>query len=238
MFDLIDRILIARRIGDDDWTLSSRRVDGQPGARVIYFLPWNTSYRLARHAGFLPLPFLAAYEAPPSIVSSDPKLCVAAVNRLADDAVELVRANGLKGSDVLVVGLSVGTYPATYLANRLGARLCSVTSADRGDLMIWQSPAAWRVKQRALARGYCLLDYARALRGYNPIENLKGLASGSTFMIGVRDLLVPLPRSQKLVDAARSALPRVDVITTEAGHVRTLGLSAAVQRKMFTEAFG
>jgi len=238
MFELIDHFLISRRVPDDDWTLVGRRIDGDPEARVIYFLPWNTPYLVARHAGFLPLPFLAAYEMPPAIVSSDPSASVAAMRRMVDDAASLLDARRLTGRDLLIVGLSVGTYPATYLANALGARLCSVASADRGDLMIWQSPAAVRVKERAIAKGYRLLDFARTLRGYNPVDNMRGLARSSTFVVGMRDSLVPVPRTRRLVEHGRFALNSARFMILDAGHVRTLRLSAAVQRSMHASLTG
>jgi hypothetical protein len=238
MFELIDHFLISRRVPDDDWTLVGRRIDGNPDARVIYFLPWNTPYLVARHAGFLPLPFLAAYEMPPAIVSSEPSASVAVMQRMVDDAASLVAARRLAGRDVLIVGLSVGTYPATYLANALGARLCSVASADRGDLMIWQSPAAIRVKERAMAKGYRLVDFARTLRGYNPVDNMRGLSRSSTFVVGMRDSLVPVPRTKRLIEYGRFALNSARFMILDAGHVRTLRLSAAVQRSMHASLTG
>src|SRR5262245_61843597 len=148
MLDLLDLLLLRRGIPADDRTLAFRRIDGDPQARVIYFLPWNTPYAIARQLGFTPLPFLAAYEMPPALVSSDPELSVQAMAAMIDDAGRLLEDKGIRPQDALLVGLSVGTFAATFLANRIGARLCAVAPSDRADMMIWTSPAARIVKRR------------------------------------------------------------------------------------------
>ena len=158
----------------DDRTLAFRRIDGNPASNVIYFLPWFTPFWFARRAGFAPLDFLAAYEMPPAIVSSEPAFCVQAMRGLVQDAERLLQKRKIKPEDAVIVGLSVGTYPATYLANRIGARLCSVASADRADLAIWESPATRVVKRRALKKGFRLAHYSEFLQGSHPAQNLQG----------------------------------------------------------------
>jgi len=72
---------------------------------------------------------------------------------LVDDAETLLARCGVFAANALIIGLSVGTFPATYLANRIGARLCAVGAADRADLMLWQSPAARLIKRRCQQHG-------------------------------------------------------------------------------------
>src|SRR4051812_34905206 len=103
MLDLLDLLLLRRGVPADDRTLAFRRIDGDPQSRVIYFLPWNTPYSLARQAGFMPLPFLAAYESPPAFVSSDPELCVQAMVGMVADAEALLAEKGVAPADALVV---------------------------------------------------------------------------------------------------------------------------------------
>jgi pimeloyl-ACP methyl ester carboxylesterase len=164
MFDLLDLWLLRRGIPTDDSTLTFRRVDGNPRSSVIYFLPWHTPFRVARHIGLIRLDYLACYEMPPAIVSSRPELSVEALHRVAADAEALLAAQQVRGSAAILIGLSAGTYPATYLANRIGARLCAVAPSDRADRMIWESPATRLIKRRALMSGVNYWHYARAMR--------------------------------------------------------------------------
>src|SRR5215475_341442 len=156
MLDLVDLLLVRRGIAQDDCSLAFRRVDGNLKSKVVYFLPLQTSFAVARQAGFLPLDFLAAYEMPNAIASSEPDLCLQAMLALTNDAQQLLSGNQVAAHDAVIVGLSAGSYPATYLANRIGARLCSVASADRVDLLIWESPAARTIRRRAAQKGYAV----------------------------------------------------------------------------------
>jgi len=232
MFDLLDLYLLRRAVPADDQTLRFRRIDGQAIANVIYFLPWHTPFALARQAGFMPLDFLACYEMPPAIVSSRPELCARAMRGLVDDAQRCLLAARIPAKDAVIVGLSVGSFPATYLANRIGARLCSVASADRADLTIWQSRATRIIKSRAVAKGLRLAHYSRALIGAHPAQNLAAIAKESIFIIGRRDPFIPPLRSAGLLQAIAALAPGAQVITLDAGHFRTMMLSGRYQRAM------
>ncbi len=232
MLDLLDLILLRRGVPSDDRTLTFRRIDGNPQSRVIYFLPWNTPFSLARQAGFAPLDFLAAYEMPPAIVSSEPELCVQAMLGLVADAEAVLAQNGVAPADAVIVGLSVGSFAATYLANRIGARLCAVAPADRADFMLWQSPAARIVKRRALQKGYQLAHYSKAMFGYHPAHNLAGVAADSVFVLGRRDPFVPPRRRTAFVRAIEAHVANAQVVKLEAGHFRTLMYSGRHQLAM------
>src|SRR5262245_61726739 len=119
MLDLLDLVLLKRGLPSDDRTLAFRRIDGGGTANVIYFLPWHTPFSVCRQAGFTPLDFLACYEMPCAIVSSDPELGVKAMCRLVADAEAVLASRGVTPKKTLIVGLSVGCYPAIYLANRI-----------------------------------------------------------------------------------------------------------------------
>jgi pimeloyl-ACP methyl ester carboxylesterase len=232
MFDLFDLLLLRRGTPADDRTLRFRRIDGSATAKVIYFLPWHTRFVFARQAGFAPLDFLACYEMPLAIVSSVPELCVQAMQGLVADAECLLQDRTIRGKDAVIVGLSVGTYPATYLANRIGARLCSVASADRADLAIWESPATRMVKHRAIQKGLQLSDYSMALDGTHPAQNLKGIARNSIFVIGQRDPFIPARRNAGLLQAIEKQVRSALVIKLDGGHFKALRASGQYQREM------
>ena len=232
MLDLLDLLLLKRGLPGDDRTLSFRRIDGDANAKVIYFLPWHTPLSVCRQAGFTPLEFLACYEMPRAIVSSDPELGVKAMRLLVADAETLLAARGLAPQNTLIVGLSVGTYPAIYLANRIGARLCAVAAADRGDLMLWQSPAARIVKRRAIQRGVRLWQFSQAMLGCHPVQNLAGIGRNSLFVVGERDPFIPPRRRAALLQAIDRHTPGTRVATVPGGHVKTLMASAHYQQAM------
>ena len=232
MLDLVDRFLLNSSKPSDDQSLTFRRINGRPSSSVIYFLPWCTSFRLAYHVGLIPLDYLACYEMPPAIVSSQPDLCVQAMLSLIADAEQLLMAHEVRGADAVIVGLSVGTFPATYLANRIGARLCSVASVDRADLAVWLSPATRIVKERAVQKGLALSDYSRALEGYHPGQNLARLAPNSVFVVGQRDPYVPPCRKDGLLQAIQDHARSAQVIELNKGHFATLTVSAGYQRAM------
>jgi pimeloyl-ACP methyl ester carboxylesterase len=232
MLDLLDYWLLRRGICSDDRTLTFHRVDGNPSSKVVYFLPWNTPYFVARHIGLTPLEFLACYEMPPASVSSVPELSVAAMCGLVEDAMALLADRCIDGRDALIIGLSLGSYPATVLANRIGARLCAVAAADRADLMMWESPAARPIKQRAVLRGLHLRHYAKIMRGWHPAHNLGGISPDSVFVMGERDPFIPPRRSAGLLEAINRCAPKARVFKLAAGHVKTMVASARYQCAM------
>ncbi len=179
-------------------------------------------YRLALASRCVPKSFLACYEMPRAIVSSEPELCIRAVHAVIDDAVRVVARTRLEPSQVLVVGLSIGNAVATALANRIGARLCSVASADRGDLTLWESPASAQVKALAITKGYRLADFTRVMHGLHTVENLTNLAPGSRFVFGLKDEVIPEPRREGLIAAVRRDLPAAEISFVDAGHFATM----------------
>jgi pimeloyl-ACP methyl ester carboxylesterase len=158
---------------------------------------------------------------PLAIVSSEPALCVQAMRGMVDDAERLLGDRGIAGKDTLVVGLSVGTYPATYLANRIGARLCSAASADRADLACGTVQPRASSSNAPCKKVLRLEHYAEALDGTHPAQNLAGIAENSVFVVGQRDPFIPPPCHSGLLAAVESCAPSAQVVTLNAGHFRT-----------------
>jgi pimeloyl-ACP methyl ester carboxylesterase len=222
MLNGIGHALLRGGLVGDDMSTEFRRIEGNPRSRIVCFLPWCMPYRLAKTVGLLPRDYLVCYEMPGAIVSSEPDLCIRALRLLADDALLVVERARLRSDQVLVVGLSIGNGAATYFANSIGARLCSIASADRGDLTLWESPASRHIKERAEDKGYRLEDFTEAIRGYHSIDNLSNLAVGSRFIIGTRDEFVPEPRRNGLIAAVRRELPHSKITFLEENHIGTM----------------
>ncbi len=160
----------------DDGSMAFHRADGNPHSRVICFLPWRMPYRLAGVVGLVPKDYLACYEMPSAIVSSEPTHCLKALLSVANNAEALAKRSGHAPQSLTIIGLSIGNAAATYVANLMGAKLISIASADRGDLTLWESPASRHVKKRALEKGYRLKDFSEALEGFHASENISNLA--------------------------------------------------------------
>lgn len=218
--DTLDYLLLKRPIHLDDQSMSFERAVSRVSSSIICFLPWRVPLPLARSFGLIPSSFLACYELPNALVGSVPERCVEALMVLVGDALGLL--NRYKIERPVIVGLSAGTAPATILADLTGGRLCSVGSADRGDLMLWESPAAVEIKARAIARGYTLRDYYERFDGLNPIDNLRNIRRDSIFAVSNQDPFIPAPRTQALVDRVRKQVPSASIVRSSGGHVRTL----------------
>lgn len=220
----------------DDTSTEFRRIDGDPAGTTVCCLPWRMPYKLACAAGLVPRHrLLACYEMPPAIVSSEPELCIRALNGVVDDAIRVMWRAGLSPEDALVIGLSIGNAAATVLANRTGARLYSIASADRGDLTLWESPASRLIKDRAELKGYSLSDFTQALSGHHTVENLENLGPGSRFIFGLRDEFIPEPRRNGLIEAVGRTLPAAEITYVDAGHIGTM--METVRRGLISEPF-
>jgi hypothetical protein len=218
---VLDALLLGAGKDGDDLCLKYRRVLGNPRSNVICYLPWKTPYELAQKLGLVPRDFMACYEMPSAIVSSEPHLCKVAMQRLVGDAMHLTSKNGHQ-KPLTVIGLSMGSAPATVLANMLGARLYSMASADHGPLMLWESPASAGIRERASAKGYTVDSFTETMAGTNPIENLENIDRRSVFMFGNSDLYVPEARRQALHDALEKHHPHIERRVLNRGHVLTM----------------
>jgi pimeloyl-ACP methyl ester carboxylesterase len=233
LYSLGQGLLLERSVGDDTST-EFVRIDGDQHATTIVCLPWQMPYRLAVGTRLVPRPFLACYEMPRAIVSSEPELCIRSLDGVVRDARDLIARARLNPRDMLVVGLSIGNGAATMLANSIGARLCSIASADRGDLTLWESPAARHIRERAETKGYRLGDFTRALAGWHTIDNLADLGSGSRFVVGSKDEFLPRPRREGLVAAVHRVLPDADVSYFDSSHIGTM--MEAMRRRVYDPA--
>lgn len=218
---MLDNVLLSMSQDGDDCDLSFERHDGDPASHILCFLPWKTPLALAQKFQLVPSNYLACFVLPNAIVSSEPDLCKTAMHRLISDALDLV-AKAKVSSRAVIVGLSMGSAPATAVANILQAELFSVASADRGECILWESPACQEIRLRAERKGHRLDDFAAALQGLNPVDNFDHITSTSRFFIGKKDEYVPEPRRLALIQALESRVPHCARHTIGRGHVLTM----------------
>lgn len=218
---MLDALLLGAGKDGDDLCLNYRRILGNPRSNVVCYLPWKTPFELAQKLGLVPRDFLACYEMPQAIVSSEPHLCKVAMQRLVGDAVHLT-SKAAHQKPLTVVGLSMGSAPATVLANMTRARLYSFASADDGPRMLWESPASAVIRERASAKGYTVACFSEAMAGMSPVENLENIDRRSVFLFGSSDLYVPEARHRALYEALEKDHPNIERRVLKRGHVLTM----------------
>jgi hypothetical protein len=101
-----DGDLRERSAGDE--STAFQRIEGDPGSSTIVFLPWCMPYRLAMARRIVPENYLACYEMPRAIVSSEPEMCIRALHAVVDDATRSFDRSHLTPDQLQVVGLSIG----------------------------------------------------------------------------------------------------------------------------------
>lgn len=199
---------------------SFRRAVRSLRKRMVCFLPYGVSRSFAANTGLVPPGCSHAVELPDAMLSANPRCCAEAIRAVAEAAIEDLLRHGPKLP--LIIGQSLGSVPAAIVANALQTRLLAIASADYGHRMIWESAAALPTRVAASALGVERRQFARALRGLNPIENLSGLSSGSCFVNGDRDYYVPAARWRALHLAVRKLRPEIKCLVLPAGHISTL----------------
>lgn len=208
--------------------LSFRRIDGDRTAEAIYFLPWRTSFELAMQFGLLALQrWRACYELPPAIVSAEPAQCAEAIEAITRDVARLAAEDG---PPKLLIGFSMGSVPATVLAAQFHARLWSIASADRGELMIWQSPKVREVRREAERKGYRMEDFASALARFNPVACVPAIDPASFFASGRFDRTIPAARRRALLQCAAARVRTKNIHRLPLGHRGVIVYSRWLQR--------
>src|SRR3954465_4590849 len=155
-----------------------QRVDGGAPRGPIYFLPWNMDFKSACRLGLVVgSNWQACYRLPDTMVDPEPARCSSCIEAIVQDVQRLAERNGRPS---LLIGFSLGSVPATLMAGRFGSTVWSFASADRGELMIWSSPAARAIRREAERRGFGRDDFAAALGRYNPINWIDQDAAPST----------------------------------------------------------
>jgi hypothetical protein len=209
--------LLCRRVEFDAGTAGVSQSE-----QLVCFLPWLLSYGNCRKARLLPPNLLAAYEMPHGIVSSSPETCVAALQVVVDDFLELMLERSLQPAKLTLLGLSIGNFAATYIANMIGARLWAVAPGDRGEVLLWNSSIARGLRSQAEARGFGYADFEATLKAFNPVNNLRHIGAGSTFIVGRFDTVVPYRSAMNVATEAKANNPTARNLVLPLGHSSTL----------------
>jgi hypothetical protein len=225
MLGLIDRINLGRGLEAlDDQSTSFRRKYGPGQSRVILFLPWNLSIETAERFCLLPRSYFACNETAPGIVSSTPQVPIdslIATEKLFLGDLDAIRKTG---REPLLIGMSMGNFPATYLANKYRLDLISIASGHSGDWLTFNSPAANHIRLKAEAMGLRESDFTALLGPVSPIHNLRSLGPKSQFIFGTFDRYIPKFSRDALIAQLAKERPDIAVTKFPFGHLATIFL--------------
>jgi hypothetical protein len=224
MFGTLDWLRLVRRerLDFDDQSIDLRRVPGDANSPVVVFLPWTMDFELAVRLRILPARFHVCYEMPAGIVSSLPDTPVRCL-RVVEAAFELDRLQILATRQrPTLVAMSMGNFPATYLANKFGYDLISIASGHSGDWLTFHSPAAAHIRHKAEQAGYVEADFAEPLAKLSPVNNILNLGACSRFLLGSHDLYIPEFSRRLLVAEQQRVRPDLVVKWVPFGHLATI----------------
>jgi hypothetical protein len=224
MLGLFDRISMRDIESFDDHSTSFRRKQGNSQSRVILFLPWNISLERAEQLRLLPRSYYVCNEIPQGIVSSAPHIpidCLTALEGAFQDDLKAIRNSG---REPLLIGMSMGNFPATYLANKYELDLISVASGHSGDWLTFNSLAARHIRLKAEAMGLKESDFTALLQPLSPVNNVRSLGPGSQFIFGAFDRYIPQYSRERLITKLRKDRPDIPITIAPLGHVATIFL--------------
>lgn len=224
MLGFLDKIALrlTRMAAFDDMSLDCRRVAGFADASSIIFLPWNTQFETAKTLRLLPRSFFSCYEMPAGIISSKPSIPARAVERMSVTVRADVDAIRARGFAPRFVAMSIGNFPATYLANVLRADLLSIASGDRGEWLTFNSPASRHIRAKAERLGHTIPEFEATLRDMNPVSNLADIGPESCFLFGAHDHFIPRESREALIERVRSQRPSLPIKIVPLGHLCTI----------------
>ncbi len=168
------------------------------------FLPWRTTLEEANQYNLIPKKGqIIIYEGPPNLAGLNPLQSKESLEKIADDLNEYVEKEGIPKKEISVIGLSIGTFPAFYVANNLGVkRIVVICPGARLGENIYGSIATRKIKKEAQEKYPHHEDYDRLLEGFNPIDNISNLPKNEVYVeIGKFDRYIPSRSGRELMDA-------------------------------------
>jgi len=165
----------------------------------VCFLPWNISFESASKLNLIPKKKkVIVYEMPCGIINPVPKLSKKIMLNIVAD----LKNNIDLEQKFSVMGLSIGIYPAFYVANHFNVdKLVILAPGAYLGESLWEGVATQEVKRRAVNQG-CLTfkEYDKEIRGTNPIENLDDLPKDIEIYISTNDNFIKTKFGEKVIN--------------------------------------
>jgi hypothetical protein len=213
---------------------SERCLIKQPGnLNWVCFLPWRTSLREAKRYKLLPKKGnLIIYKLPTNILSSDPLKTLNSFEKIKQDF-ETYFTDNLMGQKNNFLGISAGTIPAIYFANRFKSeKLTLVCPTDKLGKGIFQAKAAKNIRKELLTKNYTAQEYDYSVAAINPINNIENLPTDTSIYLANFDKFVPAVGGNKLAVAIQKKNPLAKIKKNYiGGHVLTILLFGLFGKK-------
>jgi hypothetical protein len=186
MFGLLDWIEIKRE------QMGRQKISKRPKIKIVEngsdelwlcFLPWHMNIKFAEKIGLFPKDknLIVAWKFN-CLMNEDPHETLKNLKSIEKRiSREVKKFKGKK--KMCVLGISLGNYPAVYMANRLKTeKMVLVAPGDKLGMCIFTGDKTKKLASKIIKRRCSIKSYDRVLKGTNPIENLKNLPTGNIFV--------------------------------------------------------
>ena len=181
-------------------------INHEKGNPLVCFLPWRMTFSESMKQDLVPKNRQAIiYEGPTSLVGTNPLQSRESLERIVDNLNDYLEKEGIQKKKLTIIGVSLGTFPAFYIANNLGVkRLIAVCPGARLGENIYGSIATRKIKKEAQEKYPSHEDYDRLLGGFNPIDNISNLPKNEIYVeAGNFDRYIPSRSGRELINALR-----------------------------------
>lgn len=164
------------------------------------FLPRRTNLDIAKKYNLLPRNGnVIAYEVPLNLIASNPNITKNTFFSLINDFKN--EYSKLVSRKIALLGISIGSIPAFYLANRYKAdKLRIVCTTEKLGDGIFSAFAARKIKKECIKEGFNAKIYDEILDGINPIKNISNLPGDTKIVISKFDNYIPYKGGLNLIN--------------------------------------
>jgi hypothetical protein len=239
MFGLLDivAITLTKKSKQVNYSLNRFFIE-QPGNLTwVCFLPWRTTLKTAKKYNLLPMEGnLIVYEVPDNLLGSIPTFTLDAFDSIKKDFEKTFKEYKLINKEIAFWGLSAGTMPAFYFANKYTCKklitVCPTTRLGEG---IFSTFAARNIKRKSIKDGYTAELYDELIKNINIENNLTNLPDDITIHIARFDKFVPFSGGNKLASKIKEI--KKDVVIKKHnifGHILTLYFFGKENKKIIS----
>jgi len=232
MLGIIDRLMIRLynkkpTSNEKDLKCSRYFLEQSGDVTLIYFLPKSVNLQTMKKLGLIPGDGdVLIYGIPDSFLASSPNIVMEAFCNLEKDFISQYKKLDLVNKRIRFLGLSIGTMPAFYFANKMKCeKVVAVCPTDKLGNGIFSTLAAskLKIKDAVIKNGYDAGKYDEIIRSINPMNNIENLPQNVEIYLARFDNYVPFQGGKRLVDNIKKYNKDIKVKQFNlVGHVMTM----------------